>query len=449
MNLSIHHYCLLLWGACTAGLCDGQTSEQLYFEKYLTTNVITPAPAGHKLKANEIVATRQQTWAAWVAAVKAQTEQKLIDEEPLDSARTGSLNLPDSLEQNAVMPYYWGTKGALSPSGNTSVPTFIYLHGSGPKAAEWAASLSWAKVFADAPSRYFIPQIPREGSYYRWWQRSKQWAYRWLWRQLMVHEDIDPNRIYVFGISEGGYGSQRLASFYADYLAAAGPMAGGEPLQNAPAENLGHVGFSLLTGEKDDMFCRNIYTQLTADALDSLQHVYPESYAHRITLIPGKGHGFDYRPTTPWLMQFKRNPWPRHFVWEDFDMDGVHRTGFYNLRIEKRPCDTLRTRYDVNISEDGNVDIQVRNVTYVAIEKEPRWGFTLQWRKELTQATGGELTLYLDEHLVDLNRKVVVTVNGNVVHSGKLSLHTGAMQESLATFSDPMRIYPAAIRVKY
>ena len=136
----------------------------------------------------------------------------------------------------------------------------------------------------------------------------------------MLDDTTDPNRIYLFGISEGAYGSQRLASFYADYLAAVGPMAGGEPLENCPPENIGNIGFSLLTGEKDFMFGRNLLTKHVSNVLDSLQNKYPGEYAHRVQLIPNMGHGIDYRPTTPWLQQFRRNPWPSHFIWEDYEM---------------------------------------------------------------------------------------------------------------------------------
>lgn len=73
--------------------------------------------------------------------------------------------------------------------------------------------------------------------------------------------EIDPNRVYFFGISEGAYGSQRLASFYADYLAAAGPIAGGEPMENAPAENCANIAFSFRTGSNDKGFCRNELTE--------------------------------------------------------------------------------------------------------------------------------------------------------------------------------------------
>ena len=132
------------------------------------------------------------------------------------------------------MPYYWGTKGQADP--NKGYPLFLYIHGSGPKENEWSTGLKICSRFDDAPSLYFIPQIPSEGQYYRWWQKGKQAIWERLLRQSFVSGKIDPLRVYFFGISEGGYGSQRLASFYADYLAAAGPMAGGEPLKNAPAD---------------------------------------------------------------------------------------------------------------------------------------------------------------------------------------------------------------------
>lgn len=103
-------------------------------------------------------------------------------------------------------------------------PMYLYLHGSGPK-EEWKYGLMWAQYFNDAPSVYFIPQIPNEGEYYRWWQKAKLYAWEKLLRQSLASGHVDANRLYVFGISEGGYGSQRLASYYADYWAGVGPMA--------------------------------------------------------------------------------------------------------------------------------------------------------------------------------------------------------------------------------
>ena len=435
--------------AAVASAQDYRQADQ-YLQQVAKGNISaqTAAPST-AIKADQVETARQHLWQQWVQALKTNGETRLPADAPLSTSATGSLAIPDSLEPNAVMPFYWGTKGVIAQSERVSVPTFIDLHGSGPKAHEWEATLSWAQRFADGPSRYFIPQIPQEGKYYRWWQRSKQWAWSWLWRRLMADAAIDPDRVYLFGVSEGGYGSQRLASFYADYLAAAGPMAGGEPLQNAPAENLGHVGFSLLTGEKDLMFCRNQYTRNTGLALDSLERVYPGLYTHRVELIPGKGHGFDYSPTTTWLMQFRRNARPTHFIWEDYEMDGLHRHGFYNLRVDQRPSDSLRTRYDVRIGDDGVIDIEARLVEYIPLEKDPRWQFTLRWHKQFKPATGGQFTLFLDNDLGGLDRKITVRVNGKVVFKGKPKTDLKYMAESIALYGDPRRVFPAAITVKY
>ena len=66
------------------------------------------------------------------------------------------------------------------------ISLFLYLHGSGPKEQEWQNGLILGNIFQDAPSLYFIPQIPNEGNYYRWWQLSKQFAWEKLIRQVLT-----------------------------------------------------------------------------------------------------------------------------------------------------------------------------------------------------------------------------------------------------------------------
>lgn len=108
--------------------------------------------------------------------------------------------LPDSLEPNARMNFYLGVKGEKPEAG---YPVFLYLHGSGPRDAEWATGLALAKSFDDGPSMYIIPQIPQEGEWYRWYQRSKQWAWGKVLRTVLDMPQVDKSRIYIFGISEG------------------------------------------------------------------------------------------------------------------------------------------------------------------------------------------------------------------------------------------------------
>lgn len=392
---------------------------------------------------SEIEAQQAVVWQAWVAANNELDEETLIPLEDLSRKKSGSWTLPSNLEPNAVMNYYFGKKGTRPDNG---YPMFVYLHGSGNRDSEWATGHSFSTSFKDGPSVYFVPRIPNTGDYYRWWQKSKQWAWEKLLRQAYLNEDIDPNRIYFFGISEGGYGSQRLASFYADYLAGAGPMAGGEPLKNAPPENCRNIAFNFRTGAEDSGFFRNTLTQYTADAFASLQSQYPDGFVHHIELIPGYGHGIDYTKTTPWLAQFTRNPHPKHVMWECFDMDGVRRNAFYNLYVEEDPRGFLSYRvYYIMDIEGNNIDLGVQRATYKCTESQS--GIEMSFDKYHSEVNKGKIRIYLNNNLVDLSKPVSVRANGKLLFHGMVQPTLQDMVNSLATYYDPERIFPASVLI--
>ena len=399
-----------------------------------------------KIEISDIPSVREAVWNCWRDAVNAFSEEKLIVPHAVSEPRdTGYWHLPASLEEDAVMPYYFIKKGDMPDEG---YPLFLYMHGSGDKVHEWETGYKLCASFEDSPSMHFIPQIPNAyGELYRWAIQSKQWAWEKLLRLAFVNGGVDANKVYFFGISEGGYGSQRLASFYADYLAGAGPMAGGEPLKNAPVENLANIAFSLRTGERDYGFARNYMTYTAAMTLDSLRKAHSgQHYKFFIELMPGMGHGIDYNPTTPWLRKFNRNPHPSYFYWEDYDMYGRHRTGFYNIRVNEtsRENDEQRTCYEVNIS-DNVMDIKVKNVEYTTIEEI--YGIPMTFSKNFSPATKGSITVFLNEKLFDLTRPVKIVVNGKVAFEGTVKSTLKAMVESCAEYFDPERLFPASVDV--
>lgn len=397
--------------------------------------------AAHSLKPKQVADARQRIWTEWQQRYDRPSRLNL-PYQALTNAWHFTWQLPAELEPNAEWNYYWGRKG----QAEGAMPLYIYLHGSGPRDIEWQTGYRLAQWLDDAPCYYYIPQIPQEGPWYRWYQRSKQWAYEQLLQYALASDSIDPDRIYLFGISEGGYGSQRLASFYADYLAAAGPMAGGEPLKNAPAENCSHIGFSLLTGAQDKGFYRDELTYWTQQAFDSLQVRNPGRYAHRINLIPGRGHSIDYRLTTPWLSHFRRNAQPRTFDWEDFEMDGRRREGFYNLQVLRR-SDAYRQMYRMAI--DGQtVRLTVEDIAYTTTQLDSVWGIEMRFARTFTPSTTGKVRLYLSEELVDLTQPVTVYLNGRKAFHGRLDLDERWLHESLKLFGDPRRIFPAAVELE-
>ncbi len=417
-----------------------------FFATHLAGDADGVYARGRKVKARDVESKRDMLWYVCKMANAAAEECKLAEATPLADAQGHEWTIPAELEPDAVMPYLFGYKGESAEPR----PLFVMLHGSGPKDYEWDVMKQITVAFDDAPSMYFVPQIPNEGEWYRWYQRGKQWAWERVLRQALLRDDIDADKVYFMGISEGAYGSQRLASFYADYLAGAGPMAGGEPLINAPAENLRNTAFLLRTGEKDYGFYRFMLSETAGVKLDSLERLHPGLYEHKVEIIPGAGHGIDYRPTPVWLRKHTRNPYPKSVYWENFEMDGRYRDGFYNLYVDERSNadESQRTCYEMKIN--GNeVDVTVQLVSYEPSVVGNDFGFpiALDFRKSYTPATTGRFTVYLNNELVDMSKPVTLRVNGQEVYRGVPQPTLDDMVNSCARYYERARIYPASVKV--
>lgn len=410
-------------------------SRQYFEERIIQSpyeNYLVSINKNSKLKLNQVEQGTQKVWALWKSV-----NDKIEKLPNLSSSRS----LPDTMQKWKMigeddMPFYFVKKGGVA--NGEKYPLIINIHGSGPKAQEIKATLAWSMRYADGSSLYFIPQIPNEKRY-RWWFKPQQFAWEKLFRLAMLDTMINANKLYITGISEGGYGSQRLGAFYADYLAGVGPMAGGEPLQNAPPLNYRNVAFSFETGEHDTGFGRNKLTALAAATFDSLKKVYPTDFVHKIELQPGKGHGIDYTKTTPWLVQYNRKPNPMHISWVHFPMHGRYRKGFYNIAIEQaldiKESDELdRAFFDIQFEKEKNT---------VKIESYLTNGELSQKVKHRS----GKIAVYLNAQYVNLSQKVKVIYNGKLVYNNKVKLTEENLLESCALYGDPNRLFPAKISI--
>lgn len=152
---------ILMIFMCTCSLsvsAQNQKEVSSYFEQVLKGNTPSKVPS-NRLSQSQIESARKQIWEAWKVSNKVAQSDALPVLDSLGRS-SGMWVIPDSLEHRAAMPFYFGSKGSRPQGG---FPFFLYLHGSGPKQQEWETGLILAKRFADAPSVYFIPQIPNEG----------------------------------------------------------------------------------------------------------------------------------------------------------------------------------------------------------------------------------------------------------------------------------------------
>lgn len=390
---------------------------------------------GKMFSLNELKISQKKVWNLWKIANS--TFEKLPTEFPENPKVLADIPVHKwDLKGEEPMPFYYIKKKEKPATG---YPLFLNLHGSGPKGPEFLSGLGLSYQYKDGASAYVIPQIPSEKRY-RWWFKSKQYAWENLIRIIMTDDTFNPNKFYMMGISEGGYGSQRLGAFYADYLAGAGPMAGGEPLHNAPPINFRHIAFSLETGEHDDMFGRNKLTQSAKKQFDSLATAYPGNFIHKINIQKGKGHGVDYAVTTPWLVQYSRTPRPTSFEWVLFAMDGRYRRSFYNIAI----TDSL------NIAEGDEYN---RALFSFEIDKKTNSVYVdgILKNEDLSKSKplkSGSIDIYLSDDMIDLSKKIKVVYGGKKVFDKKVQLSENNLIESCAIFNDPERIFPAKIELK-
>lgn len=116
-----------------------------------------------------------------------------------------------------------------SADGQQSYPLVIFLHGAGERGTDNVRQLvHGAKEFAKDANRekhpcfVIAPQCPSG----QWWGESRSLIVE-LIRELQKEYRIDATRLYITGLSMGGFGTWDLIGQHPDMFAAAAPICGG------------------------------------------------------------------------------------------------------------------------------------------------------------------------------------------------------------------------------
>lgn len=154
-------------------------------------------------------------------------------------ARTTTVHA--KLSYLAFLPKSYSAKGA-------PVPMIIFLHGSGERGSDLNKVKAWgppaiAEKDPAFPFMVVSPQAP-EGE---WWHAR---LLKGMIDEVLAKYNVDRSRVYLTGLSMGGYGAWDLAMNYPGYFAAIAPICGGGntirigQLKNVPAW--------VFHGKKDD-----------------------------------------------------------------------------------------------------------------------------------------------------------------------------------------------------
>ncbi|MDF5710202.1 MAG: prolyl oligopeptidase family serine peptidase [Nostoc sp. S4] len=129
------------------------------------------------------------------------------------------------------------------------LPTILFLHGSGERGSnlDEVKNHGVAKIVDEQPDFPFIvisPQCPR----------SQNWSVKRLsilLDEVIASYPVDLDRIYLTGLSMGGYGTWHLAAVQPEIFAAIAPICGGG--KSTQAANLKNLPVWAFHGAKDDI----------------------------------------------------------------------------------------------------------------------------------------------------------------------------------------------------
>lgn len=225
-----------------------------------------------------------------------ETKRHTIQKLPAEvAAKTDNLNdrfwlyLPDRYQQ---------------ASKEKPMPLIIYLHGSSRRGrdVEQVKANGLAPLMDQRDDFEFIVASPQALSKYPWqrcWQPDDLIL---LLDHLLANYHIDPKRVYLTGLSMGGYGTWAAIGKHAGRFAAAVPICGGgDP---ATAKDIGTLPVWAFHGDDD----RVVSAERSKEMVEAVEAANGNA---KLTLYPGVGHDSYTRTYAnpelyEWLLKHKR-----------------------------------------------------------------------------------------------------------------------------------------------
>ncbi len=182
-------------------------------------------------------------------------------------------------------------------------PMILFLHGAG----EGGDDLEKVKVHGlpkivekqkDFPFIVVSPQYPKGD----WWTHRVDVLINLL-DNIVSRYNVDTERIYLTGLSMGGYGTWDLACKYPERFAAVAPICGGGSTD--VARNLVNVPVWAFHGAKDDV----VFLKASQEMVDAVNKAGGNA---KLTVYPDAGHNswtktYDNKQLYDWFLEHRRN----------------------------------------------------------------------------------------------------------------------------------------------
>ncbi len=325
-------------------------------------------------------------------------------------------------------------------------PLLITLHGAGGDAGEWLT----ARLAEIGEKRDFFVLAPQAGK--AGWGQSTL-GYDTVMaplRDVMRRVPIDPDRVWLDGVSMGANGAWQIGSLFADRFAAIAPRGGtpyfvkvkgrdGQPdeLRMLYARNLKALPVDWTYGAKD--------AGLPIDSVRGLAQIL-KGWRYDITVkeLPEGGHDW-FPEESPrllaWMTSKVRAADPPELFFVTWERIFSRHTWIEILEV------TAKESVKTPVKDfDGKV-LETRTVFSTEVRVDARMN-PKQNAIEVKCDGVKELKLWLNGRLLDLSKPVIVRVNGKKAFEGRVELSVQTMLDEVRRRGDPSRLYSASVTVK-
>ena len=294
---------------------------------------------------------------------------------------------------------------------------YISMHGGGGAPARVNDS-QWRnqkKLYKFKQGIYVAPRAPTN-TWNLWQQAHIDQFFDRLITDMIVSEDVNPDRVYILGYSAGGDGVYQLGPRLADRLAAAAMMAGHPG--DAAAESLRNLPFTIHVGENDRPYKRNEHAAKWKKKLADLHKQDPDGYINEVEIHKGKGHWMNKEDAVaiPWMAKFTRNRFPDKVVWKQ---DNIKQKRFYWLAVDEIP----KTKPLIVASRKGQK---------ISIEK----------------SEVDAVSVLVNDDMLDMDKEITLEWASKSVPSVKVNRTIGELATTLLERGDPGMMFSARIEIE-
>lgn len=318
-------------------------------------------------------------------------------------------------EDKLEMPFFYKSFGKKPKDGWS---LYISLHGGGgaPKSVNDGQWENQKKLYTLEEGIYLAPRAPTN-TWNLWHESHIDRMFARLIEDLIVFEDVNPNKVYVLGYSAGGDGVYKIAPRMADHWAAAAMMAG-HP-NGVSMLSLRNVPFALQVGGNDSAYNRNKVGKEYGELLDKLQKDDPKGYEHFVKIHEGKGHwmNLEDKVALPWMAKFTRNPVPDKVVWKQTDV--AHDRSYW-LAVPTKEA------------KSDSLVIATRKAQVIEVT---------------TAEKVSKLFIRLDDRMLDLDKPVVVKQGDKKLFEGAAPRTVATLVKTLQGRGDPGLVFDAEVEV--